>query len=76
MSDGQPIDEAIQEPVIEPPLSDELEQHKGKWVAVFEDHIVATSDSAVGVRDEALAKGITDPIVFRVPLNPNRLAFF
>lgn len=76
MPDPQQTDGPVQEPVIEGPLAQELEQHKGRWVAVFEDRIVAVSDSAVEVKDEALRKGVTDPLVFRVPQHPNRLAFF
>jgi hypothetical protein len=64
-----------QEPLIEGPLAEELEKHKGRWVAVFQDQIVAVSDSAVEVKEEALRKGITDPLVFRVPTHANRIAF-
>jgi hypothetical protein len=76
MTDSQLNDDPVQEPVIEGPLSDELEKHKGKWVAIFEDRIVAVSDSAVDVAEEARRQGVTDPLVFRVPLHPNRVAFF
>jgi hypothetical protein len=64
-----------QEPVIEGPLAEELEGHKGRWVAVYQDKIVAVGDSAVGVKDEASRKQITDPLVFRVPTHANRIAF-
>jgi len=76
MSEPSADADSVQEPVIEGPLSDELERHKGRWVAVFQDRIIAVSDSAVDVRDEALAKGVTDPLVFRVPLHPRRIAFY
>ena len=76
MTDHQPADGPVQDPVIVGPLAQELEQHKGRWVAILNDRIVAVGDSAVDVKDLALKQGVTDPIVFRVPLHPNRVAFF
>lgn len=64
-----------QEPVIEAPLADELESHKGRWVAVYQDKVVAVGDSAIEVKEEATRKQITDPLVFRVPTHANRIAF-
>jgi len=64
-----------QEPVIEDHLAEELEGHKGRWVAVYQDQIVAVGDSAVEVKEEATRKHITDPLVFRVPTHANRIAF-
>lgn len=57
-------------------LTRELEKHKGKWVAVFQDRVVAVGDSPDQVLKEAEAGGITDPVVYRVPTRPDRLAFF
>jgi len=64
-----------QEPVIEGPLANELESHKGRWVAVYQDKVVAVGDSAIEVKEEATRKQITDPLVFRVPTHANRIAF-
>jgi hypothetical protein len=60
------------EPVIHPPPSDErLNQefmnYKGKWVAIDDGKIVAYGDRAVEARDEALARGASDPLIFHVP---------
>jgi hypothetical protein len=68
--------QSIQEPVIEGPLARELDQYKGQWVAVFQDHVVAAGDSAVEVLESAQANHITDPLIFRVPTNPNRIGFY
>lgn len=68
--------QSIQEPVIEGPLAHELDQYKGRWVAVFQDHVVAAGDSAGEALAAAQAKRITDPLIFRVPTNPNRIAFY
>jgi Family of unknown function (DUF5678) len=73
MSQPHPDDGPIQEPVIEQALAEELEQHRGQWVAIYQERIVGVSDSAMGVKEEALRNGITDPLVFRVPLHPDRL---
>jgi hypothetical protein len=64
-----------QDPVIEGPLAGELEAHKGRWVAVYQDKIVAVGDSAVEVKEASRSKNITDPLVFRVPTHANRIAF-
>lgn len=74
-SDPDATNGAPLEAVIEEPLARELEKFKGRWVAVFQKQVVAVSDSASQVRDQAEAKGFTDPLVFRVPLNPNRVAY-
>ena len=76
MSDHQQTGGPVQEPVIVGPLAQELEQHKGRWVAIVDDRIVAVADSAVDAVREAAKRGETDPIVFRVPLHPDRIAFF
>ena len=73
MSQPRPEDGPIQEPVIEQALADELEQYKGQWVAIFQERVVAVGDSALRVKEEALRSGVTDPLVFRVPLHPHRL---
>jgi len=71
----------IGEPTVVPPsiedaLADELERHKGKWVAIFNGAVVAVADSAAEARDLAQEKSITDPTLFRVPINPNRIAYY
>ncbi len=76
MADSPGPGGSIQEPPIEGPLARELEQHKGRWVAIIDERIVAVGDSAPDVRQTALDGGVTDPILFRVPTNPSRLAFF
>jgi hypothetical protein len=71
------VDEASEpRQVIEPDLSGDLQQHKGRWVAIFGGAIVAVGDSAAEVVSEALRKGVTDPTVLRVPLHPDRLAYY
>jgi hypothetical protein len=74
MADQNPMPEPAP-PAIEVPLAQELERHQGRWVAVYQDQIVAVGDSAREVRDAAVAKGATDPIVYRVPAHANRIAF-
>jgi hypothetical protein len=69
-------EKAVQPPLIEVSLAVELEKHKGRWVAVFDGQIVAVGDSASEVRDQSLAKQVTDPTLFRVPVNPHRIAYY
>ena len=57
-------------------LAAELSEHKGEWVAVHLNRLVAAGNSALEVRDAAVKKGITDPTIFRVPKHPERLAFY
>ncbi len=65
-----------QDSVIEVALATELEQYKGQWVAVYDDHVVAAADDAVEVQQQALKNGVTDPLLFRVPTHSDRIAFF
>jgi hypothetical protein len=53
-----------------------LGQHKGEWVAVHLNRLVAVGQSALEVREAAAKKGVTDPTIFRVPKHPERLAFY
>ncbi len=64
-----------EEPAISDELSNELEKYKGKWVAVYEDRVVASGDSAVEVTKAAAKRNITDPLVFRVPTHPERINY-
>ena len=58
-------------------LAEELEKHKGHWVAIdqIRDRIVAYGSSAQEVQAKALAKHVTDPIIYRVPAHPDRTNF-
>ena len=57
-------------------LTKDLQQHKGRWVAIFGGAVVAFGDSAGEVMTEAIQKGVTDPTLVRVPRHPERLAFY
>lgn len=61
---------------IEEELSARLLEHKGRWVAVDQNEIVAVGDSVAEVLAAAREAGHTDPLVFRVSASPERLAFF
>lgn len=63
-------------PVVERDLARELQKYKGRWVALFAGAIVAVGDSAADVVSQALRKGVTDPMVVRVPHDPDRLAYY
>jgi hypothetical protein len=62
-------------PVIDEALAKELERHKGRWVAVDGNHVVAVGDTASEVVEQALEAGVTDPLVFKVASHPERLNF-
>jgi hypothetical protein len=72
--DSSPAEDATR-PVIPETLAAELRELLGRWVAVFEDRIVASGDTAKEVTEAALRAGVTDPLVFRVPAHPERLNF-
>ncbi len=62
-----------QPPVIDEKLARQLEDYKGRWVAVDKGKVVASGDSATEAVEAALAVGVTDPLVFRVSAHPERL---
>jgi hypothetical protein len=66
----------MQAPVISRELSKELGEHRGRWVAVFQERIVAVADSAGEAKEAALKSGVTDPMIFRVPEHYIGLATF
>jgi hypothetical protein len=69
-------DRVIDAPV-DSDLAELLEKYKGRWVAIdqVKGQIVAYGDSALEVQEKALAKHVTDPIIYRVPTHPNRTNF-
>jgi hypothetical protein len=62
-------------PVIDEALDRELMQYKGRWVAIDQGHVVASGDSAAEASAGARARSVMDPLLFRVPLHPERRAF-
>lgn len=52
-------------PVIGAGLALELEGYRGQWVAVVDQHVVASADSAAGADANA---DHPDPLIFRVPM--------
>lgn len=60
-------------PVIDEKLSEELQRFKGKWVAVDRGKVVASGESAIEAKQEALKVNVTDPLIFRVTAHPERL---
>ncbi len=45
-------------------------RHRGKWVAINNNGIVATSDGFDEVFSKARNRGVTNPLVFKVPRVP------
>ena len=45
-------------------------KHRGKWVAITENGIVASNASLERTRELARAKGAGNPVVFKVPSQP------
>jgi hypothetical protein len=66
----------IEKPAVSEQLAKELDGYRGRWVAVEGDKIVAVAESAPEVVRLANERGAADPIVFRVPLHPERLNIF
>jgi Family of unknown function (DUF5678) len=61
--------------VIDPSLEAELARYRGKWVAIDEIHakVVAVEDSAASAYEKARLQHVTDPLIFKVPLGPERV---
>ena len=59
-------------PAIDERLAKELERYRGKWVAIVGERVVGVGGSAAEAIAEALKAGETDPVVFRVPVDPER----
>lgn len=62
-------------PAIDKDLARELANYKGRWVAVDEikKAVVGFGASAAEAVAAALARGVTDPLVFRVPIHARRV---
>lgn len=70
---GHYIEESMKGPAISKTLAMELEQYKGRWVAVDKEHVVGSGTSAKEAKDAAKAKNVTDPLIFRVSTGMRRL---
>jgi uncharacterized protein DUF5678 len=66
----------MERPTVQDPPADELERNKGRWVAVDQGHVVASGASAKEASEGARKRGVTDPILFYVPVHPERVNFF
>ena len=66
---------AASAPAIGTELAHELAKYKGQWVAVDQAHkvVVGTGRSAAEAIANALEKGFTDPLVFRVATQARRV---
>jgi predicted DNA-binding antitoxin AbrB/MazE fold protein len=49
-------------------------EYAGKWVALQGNELICSGSGAKEVRDEARAKGIAQPLVVRLPEEPDRLS--
>lgn len=53
-------------PVIGSGLAAELLCHRGRWVAVVDQHVVEEGDGALAVAERARAAGYEDPLIMCV----------
>jgi hypothetical protein len=62
-------------PVIDETLSKELQQYKGKWVAVDQvtRKVVGSGNTPMEAKTAAEKVNVTDPIIFRVTAHPERI---
>jgi predicted DNA-binding antitoxin AbrB/MazE fold protein len=49
-------------------------EYAGKWVALQDNELICSGTGAKEVRDEARAKGFSQPLVVRVPEEQDRLS--
>ena len=62
----------VRPPVIDRRLAEELDQYRGRWVAIEDGHVVASGDSVVEILARARERGYPDPLTFHVPSHPER----
>jgi hypothetical protein len=65
----------VRPPVIDRRLAEELDLYRGLWVAIENGHVVASGDSVIEVLERARERSFPDPLIFRVPLHPERPTF-
>lgn len=70
MNDQTP---AVKPPIFGKELAKELANYKGLWVAIDGQRVVAVSNSADEVVEQAHQQGVGDPLLFRVPEHPERI---
>lgn len=67
----------VHPPVFSQGTAEEMDRlYRGKWVAIDDDRIVAAGDDGVEVFRRAKSHGAADPVLFAVPLHPERAAFY
>lgn len=71
--DGQPTLMGLVPPLWSKAVAEQFAQHRGRWVAIHDDRIVAVGDSPTEVREEAVSHGIEEPLLFQVPRHPEQV---
>src|SRR5437773_1494411 len=66
----------VEPPVIDAALATELLNYKGRWVAIDEGHVVASGDTLTEAMDAAQARGVPDPLMYRVSVHPGSLRIY
>jgi hypothetical protein len=66
----------VRPPVIDAALAEELDAYRGRWVAIDDGHVIAAADDVLDVVALARERGVEDPLLFHVPLHPERSAFY
>jgi hypothetical protein len=51
-------------------LSELLEKHPGKWIAVKDDQVISSSDNLPSLMEYLQAQGIEDPFITEIPAHP------
>lgn len=57
-------------------VADQMARHRGRWVALDGDRVIAVADTLSEVRSSAREQGIDEPLLFRVPSHPERVAAY
>lgn len=66
----------VRPPVIDRQLAKELDQYRGRYVAIDDGHVIASGESPTDVLAEARERGYPDPLLHRVPSHPERPRLF
>jgi hypothetical protein len=62
----------VRPPVIDRRLAEELDEFRGRWVAIEDGRVVAVGDSLSEALERARERAYPDPLTFHVPSHPER----
>lgn len=69
----EPVLSGVVPPLWPPEVAEQMRSHLGRWVALEDGQIIGAADTLDELLDRADADGYREPLVFRVPADPDRV---